>query len=297
MINHVYVIRSDGTILFHKTYGTVKVDDSLVSVFLSAVSSFAGSLSEGEIKSVVTGRLKFVYTGGLGRYKDYLFVFCADEGDDDLGLRERLKRARDSFIEEFGIKALSWDGRNANTFDDYVVSLEKILMGIIKIALVGFGGVGKTTILNLMRGTDIPLDYNPTIAVDVKRLTGLSDRFECIVWDFAGQERYTPLWTFLLRGTNIVLLVTDSTVENVVETKKVYLEIIQEKQEERVLLTICLANKQDMPRAMKPKLVERLLGVPTNAMVAINPTFRDNLMEILAGAIDEWAKTVEGEEE
>ena len=42
-----------------------------------------------------------------------------------------------------------------------------------------------------MRGTDIPLDYNPTIAVDVKRLTGLSDRYECIVWDFAGQEQFS----------------------------------------------------------------------------------------------------------
>ena len=52
MINHVYVIKSDGKIIFHKTYGSVKVDDSLVSVFLSAVSSFAGSLTEGEVKSV-----------------------------------------------------------------------------------------------------------------------------------------------------------------------------------------------------------------------------------------------------
>jgi len=76
MINHVYIIRSDGTILFHKTYGSVKVDDSLVSVFLSAVSSFAGSLSEGEIKSVVTGRLKFIYTSGPGRYKDYCMRIC-----------------------------------------------------------------------------------------------------------------------------------------------------------------------------------------------------------------------------
>lgn len=178
MINHIYVIRSDGTILFHKTYGSVKVDDSLVSVFLSAVSSFAGSLSEGEIKSVVTGRLKFAYTAGPGRYKDYLFVFCADESDDDLGLRERLKRTRDSFVEDFGINVLSWNGRDISVFDGFTASLEKILMGIIKIALVGFGGVGKTTMLNLMRGTDVPLDYNPTIAVDVKRLQGLSDRFE-----------------------------------------------------------------------------------------------------------------------
>ncbi|MHA1298291.1 MAG: Rab family GTPase [Candidatus Helarchaeota archaeon] len=296
MINHVYIIRSDGKILFHKTYGSVKVDDSLVSVFLSAVSSFAGSLSEGEIKSVVTGRLKFCYTAGPGRYKDYLFVFCADEGDDDLGLRERLKRTRDSFVEDFGIQALSWDGRDPSTFDGFTTSLEKILMGIIKIALVGFGGVGKTTMLNLMRGTDVPLDYNPTIAVDVKRLSGLSDRFEVIIWDFAGQERYTPLWTFLLRGTNIVLLVTDSTVENVMETKKVYLEIIRQKQQERILHTVGIANKQDMPRAMKPKLIERLLGVPVYAMVAINPTFRENLVSILSTAIDEWSRSVESQE-
>ncbi len=296
MINHVYIIRSDGTILFHKTYGSVKVDDSLVSVFLSAVSSFAGSLSEGEIKSVVTGRLKFVYTAGPGRYRDYLFVFCADEGDDDLGLRERLKRTRDSFVEDFGIQALGWDGRDSSAFDGFNTSLEKILMGIIKIALVGFGGVGKTTMLNLMRGTEVPLDYNPTIAVDVKRLTGLSDRFEVIIWDFAGQERYTPLWTFLLRGTNIVLLVTDSTVENVMETKKVYLEIIRQKQQERILHTVGIANKQDMPRAMKPKLIERLLGVPCYSMVAINPTFRENLVSILSNAIDEWSRSVESQD-
>lgn len=296
MINHVYIIRSDGTILFHKTYGSVKVDDSLVSVFLSAVSSFAGSLSEGEIKSVVTGRLKFVYTAGSGRYRDYLFVFCADEGDDDLGLRERLKRTKDSFVEDFGIQALGWDGRDSSAFDGFNTSLEKILMGIIKIALVGFGGVGKTTMLNLMRGTDVPLDYNPTIAVDVKRLTGLSDRFEVIIWDFAGQERYTPLWTFLLRGTNIVLLVTDSTVENVMETKKVYLEIIRQKQQERILHTVGIANKQDMPRAMKPKLIERLLGVPCYSMVAINPTFRENLVSILSNAIDEWSRSVESQD-
>jgi signal recognition particle receptor subunit beta len=147
-----------------------------------------------------------------------------------------------------------------------------------------------------MRGTDVPLDYNPTIAVDVKRLTGLSDRFEVIIWDFAGQERYTPLWTFLLRGTNIVLLVTDSTVENVMETKKVYLEIIRQKQQERILHTVGIANKQDLPRAMKPKLIERLLGVPVNAMVAINPTFKENLVSILSTAIDEWSRSVEEQE-
>ena len=89
---------------------------------------------------------------------------------------------------------------------------------------------------------------------------------------------------------------TDSTVENVMETKKVYLEIIKEKQQERIIHTVGIANKQDMPRAMKPKLIERLLGVPCYAMVAINPTFRENIKSILATAIDKWSRSVEGHE-
>ncbi|MHA1269492.1 MAG: ADP-ribosylation factor-like protein [Candidatus Helarchaeota archaeon] len=290
MIHHIYVIRgSDGKTLYHKSYGAIKVDENLVSVFLSATSTFVGAMSEGEIKSVVSGRLKFVYTGSKG----ILFAFCADMEDDELGLRERLKRARDSFIEDFYMKLATWDG-NPAFFEPYTQVLEKILMGIIKIALVGFGGVGKTTILNLMRGSDIPIEYNPTIAIDVKRLDGLSSRYEIIIWDFAGQERYTPLWTFLLRGTNIVFLVTDSTVENVVSTKKVYLKVIKSRKEK--ILTFCLANKQDMPRAMKPKLIEKLLGIPTFEMVAINPTFHDNIKSIIRHAIEEWSQASAEEE-
>ena len=291
MIHHIYVIRgSDGKTIYHKSYGAIKIDENLVSVFLSAISSFAGAMKEGEIKSVVSGRLKFVYTASKG----LIFVFCADMEDDELGLRERLKRARDSFIEEFYVKLATWDG-DPRVFEPYTQILEKILMGIIKIALVGFGGVGKTTILNLMRGTDIPIEYNPTIAIDVKRLDGISSRYEIIIWDFAGQERYTPLWTFLLRGTNIVFLVTDSTVENVVSTKKVYLNVIKKRKEK--LLTYCLANKQDLPRAMKPKLIEKLMGVPTFEMVAINPTFHDNIISIIRQAIEEWSQMASQEEE
>ncbi|TFF86412.1 MAG: GTP-binding protein [Promethearchaeota archaeon] len=291
MIHHIYVIRgSDGKNIYHKSYGAIKVDESLVSVFLSAISSFAGAMGEGEVKSVVSGRLKFVYTGSKG----LLFVFCADMEDDELGLRERLKRARDAFMEDFYMKLNIWDG-NPAAFEGFTQNLEKILMGIIKIALVGFGGVGKTTILNLMRGSDIPIEYNPTIAIDVKRLDGLSSRYEIIIWDFAGQERYTPLWTFLLRGTNIVFLVTDSTVENVVSTKKVYLKVIKSRKNE--ITTYCLANKQDLPRAMKPKLIEKLLGIPTYEMVAINPTFHENIKSIIRQSIEEWSKTAAIEEE
>jgi small GTP-binding protein len=286
LIHSIYVIRGDGKVLYRKNYGAIKIDESLVSVFLSALTSFTGAMPDGAIKSVVSGRLKFVYT--VDNKRDLIHVFCADMEDDELGLHQRVKRVRDVFAEELYQKLATWDGQSKDIWNDFEASVEKILSGIIKIALVGFGGVGKTTVLNLMRGTDIPIEYNPTIAVDVKKLD-VSATYEVIIWDFAGQERYTPLWTFLLRGTNIVLLVTDSTVENVVSTKRVYLNVIKKRKQE--LLTYCLCNKQDMPRAMKPKLVERILSVPCYPMVAINPTFREELMNLITSAIDEWARS------
>jgi small GTP-binding protein len=286
LIHSIYVIRGDGKTLFEKNFGAIKIDESLVSVFLSALTSFTGAMPDGSIKSVASGRLKFVYT--VDNKRDLIHVFCADQEDDELGLHQRIKRVKDVFAEEQYAKLATWDGKSKDIWNDFEASIEKILSGIIKIALVGFGGVGKTTILNLMRGTDIPIEYNPTIAVDVKKLD-VSATYDVIIWDFAGQERYTPLWTFLLRGTNIVLLVTDSTVENVVSTKRVYLNVIKKRKQD--LLTFCLCNKQDLPRAMRPKLIERMLNVPCYAMVAINPTFRDEIMSLITQSIDEWARS------
>ena len=291
MIHSIYVIRGDGTVLYHKSFGAIKIDESLVSVFLSALTSFTGAMPDGSIKSVASGRLKFVYT--VDNKRDLIHVFCADSDDDELGLHQRVKRVKDVFADEQYAKLATWDGQSQDIWVDFEASVEKVLSGIIKIALVGFGGVGKTTLLNLMRGADIPIEYNPTIAVDVKKLD-VSATYDVIIWDFAGQERYTPLWTFLLRGTNIVLMVIDSTVENVVSTKRVYLNIIKKRKTD--LLTYCLCNKQDLPRAMKPKLVERLLNIPCYPMVGINPTFREELMSLITTAIDEWARSV-GEQE
>ncbi|MHA1130769.1 MAG: hypothetical protein ACTSQI_20500 [Candidatus Helarchaeota archaeon] len=91
------------------------------------------------------------------------------------------------------------------------------------------------------------------------------------------------------------MLVTDSTVENVVSTKRVYLNVIKKRKQD--LLTYCLCNKQDLPRAMRPKLVERMLNVPCYPMVAINPTYREELMSLITQAIDEWARSTGHESE
>lgn len=60
-----------------------------------------------------------------------------------------------------------------------------------KIALLGDGGVGKTTLLNVLNG-DYGLTYYPTLGINIQPLQFQTtmDPFNVSVWDFAGQEKY-----------------------------------------------------------------------------------------------------------
>jgi hypothetical protein len=48
-----------------------------------------------------------------------------------------------------------------------------------------------------------------------------------------------------------------------------------------------IANKQDLPGALAPSLVQRVLGVQTYGLVAIDPRYREVLYKILLGAVAE----------
>ena len=45
-----------------------------------------------------------------------------------------------------------------------------------------------------------------------------------------------------------------------------------------------IANKQDKPSAMKPEVVQKILGVPTYPMIAIDKSRRDEMLRILMTA-------------
>ena len=140
--------------------------------------------------------------------------------------------------------------------------------------------MGKTTIYQLVQGRDIPMDYLPTMFVDYKRLDGEIAGTEVLLWDLAGQEEFTKNWPLLLRGTSIILLVVDSTVENVLNTKRVYSSLIKKTKPKAI--TFAIANKQDLPRAMSAELVRKVLGVKeVFPLVAIDPSERKKIKGII----------------
>jgi len=107
------------------------------------------------------------------------------------------------------------------------------------------------------------------------------------LWDFAGQDQFDFLWEKFIRGSDAVLLMTDSTLENL-EKSKFFFELVNKTIPYARLAVI--ANKQDLPEAMKITDIERLMGQNTYSMIAIDPNNRPKMIRIIADLLDMDAK-------
>ena len=152
----------------------------------------------------------------------------------------------------------------------------KVFVSKQKICLIGEGGVGKTSLLSLLQGRDIPKNRVPTVGLEVE--DSLLNGKKVSIWDLGGQERFKFMWKDFLRGAGLAVLVCDSTDESIEKTKEIYSRF------ERSFGTkiIAIANKQDLPKAVSAKEVQkRLGGLKTYGMTAIRPELRERMKEIL----------------
>ncbi len=143
-----------------------------------------------------------------------------------------------------------------------------------KVSVMGLPGVGKSTLIKMITGQDVPRDYIPTVALDFGA-TQVGD-FKVSLWDLGGQDQFQCLWDTFIPGTNTIMVVTDSTIEGVQKTKS-----IVEKYKNKVQNFLIIANKQDVPGALSPNEVKSILGIETHGLTAINPTCKQALFKIL----------------
>ncbi len=281
MIQHVNILTTNGKSILFREYGATKIDRDLLAGFLSAFSGFMMEISQSEIKSTITENAKFIYN----IENNVITVICTDIDDREEDVYPKLEEIQMKFLDKYAdiLDSGQWDGER-NFFNDFYDVIDDIVLGPIKISILGYASVGKTTLTQLIVGKDVNLEYVPTITADIARCDDLGTR-QVVLWDFAGQFQFTNLWSSLLKGTRIVVLVTDSTYNNVLATRKILDQYLSQKNEE--LCIISVANKQDLPNRLTPQFVEKILKVPTYGMVAINPDFRIIILEILRNIIEE----------
>ncbi|TFF92942.1 MAG: hypothetical protein EU543_04725, partial [Promethearchaeota archaeon] len=135
----------------------------------------------------------------------------------------------------------------------------------------------------------------PTVNADISSYDGdgIKTNRNVIFWDFAGQSQFRSLWKNLLEGTDITLLVTDSTFENVNSTKTIIQDLLDKYFKD--IHVIGIANKQDLSNRLTPEFCEKILSeggreIITHGMIAINENYREKIHAILNDAIDKIEK-------
>jgi small GTP-binding protein len=294
IIQYINILTRDGKSLLFRNYGTSDVDRDLLAGFLSAFSGFMKEISQSDIRSTATDEFKYFYT----IIDEIIIVVCADLVEDDAIINSKITTIRAKFIEKYGevLSNGSWTGNRA-IFTEFERDIDDTILGSIKVSIIGTGGVGKTTLLRLICGKEIDLEYVPTINVDIANYDGeeLDIHRSIVFWDLAGQEYFRSLWKSLLDSTDIALLVLDSSFENVNHSKEIIKEILDKFYKNVVVIGI--ANKQDLPNRLTPDFCERILSeaereppIKVYGMIAINKVYREKIHALLRDTINKLGK-------
>jgi small GTP-binding protein len=278
VIHNSFLVRiSTRQIIASTQYWPVDVDKEALDEFVSTREDLRSEHNEVSELPLIIGDHKFL---GRDWIEDSVLVFVTDKGEDESSVYEKIDQALKALKRTFKKKGI------AGVVENYEALLEPSVTTRLKIALVGEGGVGKTTTLHLLLGDTPPLQYVPTIALNLETVENIRfGNYSLVLWDFAGQERFRTLWRFYFHGADVIFLVCDSTLRNVIISKDI-LKLI--KRDAPKVPVFSMANKQDKPNAMKPEVVQKILGIPTYPMVAIDKDRRDEMLRILMTAASQF---------
>ncbi len=131
-------------------------------------------------------------------------------------------------------------------------SCKKIPWGAytFKIVIVGNPGVGKTSLVYRFAEGRLPVDYRPTLGVNIlTKITRISEGTDIkwIIWDVGSQRRMEPLRKAFYRGAAAILLVFDKTnPESLESLEKIWLsELVEAKVDLSKIPVVIVANKDD----------------------------------------------------
>ncbi|MHA2072093.1 MAG: ADP-ribosylation factor-like protein [Candidatus Thorarchaeota archaeon] len=195
---------------------------------------------------------------------DLLVIAITDNREDDQIITGRVRRlgkkVRNTLKNQSVTKVLK----------NYPDMATPFLESKLVVALVGTRGVGKTAAMHLLLGKRPPQTYIPTMGMNAETVDGMQIS-NCTVdlWDLGGDDHVNKVWESCLANVDLVLLFTDSTLKNVLDSQKMMSDIMDNA--EAASLAV-IANKQDLPNSLAPSVVRKVFNQVVHPLVAIDLT-------------------------
>jgi len=265
--------------MFQKIYGASGIPEEVFDDFIANLAKVVSKIHlDGYVEYMNLRRTRLYYSN----VNTTVFIFEADKNDDTNEMKLKMRNLSSQFVNDYADTIEKWDG-DLSVFTGFNDKVDEITTTLLKLSLVGFSGVGKTTILKLIREEELPREHIPTIGVGIKGVKGaMIGNTQLVCWDLAGQERFKMTWDKFIKASSLIIIVTDSTLENAVKSR-FFVRLVREEEPEANI--VALANKQDLPGSLPPEKVEEILGVKTYGFVAIDPMNRSKFFEIIREAV------------
>ncbi|MFX1531348.1 MAG: ADP-ribosylation factor-like protein [Promethearchaeota archaeon] len=274
MLRQIFIILND-KLIYQRNYAK-GLDRSL----LTNVWQIVKNTDHSELETGFYEFFKYKVSYIIDENPGLIILFVSGLINDFKEIESQLIRFKREFLEYYGDSLHKEDFKIINEVLDPIV--DHIYSNLKpKISIVGFSGVGKTTTISLIKSEEIPMQHVPTITGDIATIK--IGKLSFFLWDFAGQDQFEFLWENFIIGSDAVLLMTDSTLENL-DKSRFFIELVNKTVPNAGFAVI--ANKQDLPDAMKVEDIEKFMGNKTYGFVAIETNNRPKMIRIIADILD-----------
>eukprot|EP00004_Rigifila_ramosa_P007993 TRINITY_DN19185_c0_g1_i1.p1 TRINITY_DN19185_c0_g1~~TRINITY_DN19185_c0_g1_i1.p1 ORF type:complete len:237 (-),score=49.90 TRINITY_DN19185_c0_g1_i1:5-682(-) len=172
----------------------------------------------------------------------------------------------------------------------------------VRLVVVGLDAGGKTTALYALRrrygGSEVETTI-PTIGMNVEtmQLRTTQATISTTAWDVGGRSPMRPLFRHYLQNIHAVVYVIDSNDADRFEDAARELKLTLELHEDSELPVLIVANKQDLPNALRPDVLAERMGLAallgTRKWQIVGSTASsDEGADSLAGLIVRWAEGI-----